>query len=291
MGLFCLESGAWIACAKSRFKVHESRLFRRLFHYLRPGDTIVTDRGFCSYWIIAELCARGVDVVMRIHQMRKIDFRSGERFGECDHLIVWKKPQRPRWMSKNLYATMPKELTLRETRLKAQRKGFRTQKIVLVSTFLDADEKSREDLGKLFLDRWRVELYFDDIKTTMGMDVLRSKSPELICRELLMHMIAYNLIRALAQRSGVDPNRASFKGIVDRVNVWSWVIWAAPTRGKAAKVVVALFETIAEDLVAKRPGRREPRVVKRRPKPHQYLTKPRKEMIEIPHRSKYRKAA
>jgi len=291
VGLFCLESGAWIASAKSHFKVHESRLFRRLFHYLRSGDTIVTDRGFCSFWIIAQLAARGVDVVMRIHQMRKIDFRSGKRLGETDHIVTWEKPQRPKWMSKSLYATMPKQLVLRETRLRAERKGFRTQKIVLVSTFLDPDQKSREDLGKLFLDRWRVELYFDDIKTTMGMDVLRTKSPELVCRELLMHMIAYNLIRALAQRSGVDPNRASFKGIVDRANVWSWVLWAAPTRRKAAKVAACLFETIAEDLVRERPGRREPRAVKRRPKPYQLLTKHRGEMIEIPHRSKYRKVA
>jgi hypothetical protein len=291
VGLFCLESGAWIACAKSHFKVHESRLFRRLFHYLRRGDTIVTDRGFCSFWAIADLGARGVDIVMRNHQRRKSDFRTGVRLGKDEHLVTWEKPQRAKWMSKKLYAAMPEQLVLRETRLKAERKGFRTQTIIVVSSFLDTEQKSREELAKLFLYRWRVELYFDDIKTTMGMDVLRTKSPELICRELLMHMIAYNLIRALALRSGIDPNRASFKGIVDRVNVWSWVLWAAPTRKKASSLAVALFETIADDPVTERPGRREPRAVKRRPKPHQYLTKHRKEMIEIPHRSKYRKAA
>lgn len=291
VGLFCLESGAWLSCAKSHFKVHESRLFRRLFHYLRRGDTIVTDRGFCSFWTIAELAQRGVDLVMRNHQMRKSDFRKGERLGKGDHLISWAKPQRAKWMSKRLYAAMPERLVLRETRLKAERKGFRTQEILLVSSFLKTEQKSKEELGKLFLKRWRVELYFDDIKTTMGMDVLHTRSPELICRELLMHMIAYNLMRALALRSGADPNRASFKGIVDRANVWSWVLWAAPTRSKASSLAAALLDTIAEDLVPERPGRREPRAVKRRPKPHQYLTKHRKKMVEIPHRSKYRKAA
>lgn len=291
VGLFCLESGAWIACAKSHFRIHESRLFRRLFHYLRRGDTIVTDRGFCSFWSIVELCMNGVDVVMRNHQMRKSDFRTGKRLSKNDHVVVWERPQRAKWMSKRLYAAMPKELVLREIRLKAERKGFRTQEIILVTSFLDPEQKSKEELGNLFLKRWRVELYFDDIKTTMGMDVLRTKSPELICRELLMHMIAYNLIRALALRSGAEPNRASFKGIVDRAKVWSWIIWAAPTRKKASTLATDLLDTIAEDLVPERPGRREPRAVKRRPKPFQYLTKHRKIMIEIPHRSKYRKAA
>ncbi len=291
VGLFCLDSGAWIACAKSHFRIHESRLFWRLFRHLRQGDTLISDRGFCSYWAAAELISRGIDFVMRNHQKRKSDFRRGTRLGQGDHRITWERPQRPAWMSKAQYDAMPRELVLRETRLKPVRKGFRTKEIIVVTSFLSPDDKSAEELGDYFLRRWQVELYFDDIKTSMGMDVLRTKSPALICRELLMHMIAYNLIRAQVLRSGADVQRVSFKGTVDRIASWAWVIWASPTRKTAGKLVAALLENIAADLVLLRPGRREPRVLKRRVRAYQYLTKPRREMVEIPHRSKYRKPA
>lgn len=291
VGLFCLDSGAWIACAKSHFRVHESRLLWRLFRHLRKGDTLITDRGFCSYWVSAELMRRGVNFVMRNHQKRKSDFRRGTRLGQADHLVTWERPQRPGWMSKIQYDAMPRELVLRETRLRTGRKGFRTTEIIVVTSFLAPERKSAEELGDYFLRRWQVELYFDDIKTSMGMDVLRTKSPALICRELLMHMIAYNLIRAQVLRSGADVRRVSFKGTVDRITSWAWIIWASPTRKRAGKLVAALLENIAADLVIHRPGRREPRVLKRRVRSYQYLSKPRHEMVEIPHRSKYRATA
>jgi hypothetical protein len=300
VGLFCLDSGAWIATAKSHIKVHESRLFARLFRYLRPGDTLVTDRGFCSYWAAAMLMARGVDFVMRNHQKRIVDFRQGKRIGKGDHCIVWNKPvRRPYWISKKQYEALPDHLVVRETRLPAPlRKGFRTTTITVVSSFVVAEDKTRAELADYFMRRWRVELYFDDIKTSQAMDVLRTKSPALVCRELLMHMIAYNLIRAVALNSIAQSThrvakleRVSYKGTADRLSSWCGAIWSAPTGKKAREMVHHMHATIAEDLVPERPGRREPRVIKRRPKNYQFMTKPRHEMMEIQHRNVYRKPA
>ncbi|CAN5295382.1 hypothetical protein BH23VER1_BH23VER1_20920 [soil metagenome] len=227
VGLLDLASGAWIAFSKCHTRVHESRLFRLLYRHLRAGDTVVTDRGFCAYWTMAELMAKGVDVVMRNHQMRRSDFRTGVRLGRRDHLIVWEKPQRPRWMDGATYAAMPDQIVLRETASKMGRDGFPTTDVILASTFLPVEEKSAQELGEIYLRRWRVELFFDDIKTTMAMGVLRTKSPSMVCRELLMHMIAYNLLRLAVAGSSGDPERTSFKGAADRVHVWAPQIMAA----------------------------------------------------------------
>ena len=303
VGLFCLDSGAWIATAKSHYRVHESRLLARLLRRFRPGDTLVADRAYCSYWMAATLMARGVDFVMRNHQHRKADFRKGKRLGKGDHCIVWEKPRtRPSWMSKIEYDALPDHLVVRETRLPRPKvKGYRTGEIVVVSSFIVPEEKSIEELGEYFLKRWRVELFFEDIKTSQQMEMLRTKCPPMICRELLMHMIAYNLIRAVALRSSPHAEgrldqkqileRVSYKGTADRLAAWSWAIWAAPSGKKAQALVNHLHETIAEDLVPERPGRREPRVLKRRPKNYQYMTKPRHRMREIPHRNVYRAPA
>lgn len=300
VGLFCLNSGAWIATAKSHFNVHESRLFTRLLRHLRKGDTLITDRGFCSYWAAATLTAMGVDFVMRNHQRRKADFRRGKRLGTNDHCIIWLRPKQcPSWMSKEQFEAMPAHLVLRETRLLSpDRNGFRTTSIVVVSTFVVAAGKTVAELADYFMRRWKVELYFDDIKTSQAMDVLRTKSPAMICRELLMHMIAYNLIRSVAYASVAQSadtvaklGRISYKGTADRIGTWCWAIWSAPTAKKARSMVDHMRATIAEDVVPERPGRREPRVKKRRPKNYQVMTKPRHEMMEIQHRNTYRKPA
>ena len=300
VGLFCLESGAWIATAKCHMKIHETRLFQRLFRHLRKGDTLLADRAYCSYWNVAKLSSKGVDFVMRNHQRRTVDFRKGKHLGKRDHCIIWSKPkQRARRMSKEEYDAYPDHLVVRETQLKApQRKGYRTEAIVIVTSFINPEEKTIDELGDYFLRRWKVEVYFGDIKTSQAMDVFRTMSPNLICRELLMHMIAYNLTRAVAQQSTAssatplaDCERVSFKGTADRIATWSWSIWAAPSAKKAEELGRQFRATIAADLVPERLGRREPRAKKRRPKNYPLLNKPRHEMVEIPHRNNYRASA
>ena len=291
LALFDLRSGAWLATTHSWRKFHDCRLWRRLFWRLRKGDTIIADRAFCSWFDLARLSARGVDVVVRLHQMRRADFRKGRRLGKNDHLVSWPKPQRPRWMSQPEYAALPAALTVREVRRHFESKGQRTTQLVIATTLLDAARHSAEAVAALYARRWRVELCFDDLKTTMHMEMLRTKSPAMICRELLMHMIAYNLLRAVMARAEVSVERASFKGTVDRLAIWSWAIWLAPTRRQASELTEELLASIRADEVSDRPDRHEPRAVKRRPKPHALLNVPRHSMKVTPHRSKYHKAA
>jgi hypothetical protein len=285
VGLFDLKTGAWIAVARGNKHDSEIRLVRRLFRRLRPGDTLVADRGFCSYSMICELMDRGIHVIFRNHQSRKTDFRKGMRLGKRDHLILIGRPKG------KAFAHLPEELVVREVTTNNSRPGYRTKNITLLTTILAVEEKTRDELGHIYLQRWRVELFFDDIKTTMNMEMLRTQSPEMVCRELLMHMIAYNLVRVLIARSGADHERASFKGTVDRLEVWGEAIWWAVGTAKAVRLVDALLKTVAEDEVPNRPGRQEPRVKKRRPKPYQILTEPRHQMKEIPHRNTYKKPA
>ena len=170
-------------------------------------------------------------------------------------------------------------------RSRREEKGFRTTTLILVTTLLDPATHPREASADLYARRWRVELFFDDIKTTLQMDRLRTKSPAMFQRELLLHMIAYNLLRRLIARSGGEAARTSFKGSVDRLQTWTWVIWSAPTARQAIRCVKHLLETIAAAEVPLRPGRREPRAVKRRPQSYQLLTRPRHLFHEVPHRA------
>jgi hypothetical protein len=291
LGLFDLRSGAWLATTHSSRKFHDAPLWRRLFWRLRPGDTVIVDRAFCGYFDLARLIARGVQVVVRLHQARKSDFRRGTRLGHRDHVVAWLKPQRPHWMSPREYDAMPAQITVREVHHQIAQKAQRTRELILVTTLLSAKKHPKAQVAELYARRWRVELCFDDLKTTMHMEMLRTKSPAAVCRELLMHMIAYNLLRAVIARAEVPAERASFKGTVDRLHTWSWPIWLAPSQREARSRVDDLLASIACDLVPERPGRREPRAVKRRPKPHALLNAPRHLYKEIPHREHYRKAA
>ena len=199
---------------------------RRLFHRLRRGDTLIVDRAFCSWFDIARLRAKGVDLVVRLHQARRADFRTGSRLGRSDHTIAWPTPVRPRAMDERTDAALPAFLLVREVRSRRERQGFRTTALILGTTLLDASTHPREAIADLYARRWRVErfrqaqgpepaegLFLDDLKTTLQMDRLRTKSPAMVQRELLLHMIAYNLLRRLIARSGGDPARASFKEI------------------------------------------------------------------------------
>ena len=162
--------------------------------------------------------------------------------------------------------------------------GFRTQKLVLVTTLLDAQTYSAEALGQLYFRRWAVELFFRDIKTTLGLDVLRCLTPAMVRKEIVMHAIAYNLIRALMQDIAhsyqVSAQRLSFKGTVDALRQWRKLFENARSQARTSCKLRRLFyESIATDQLLERPDRSEPRAVKRRPKNFRLLTKPRNEMI------------
>jgi hypothetical protein len=291
-GLFALGSGALLDYATSNQHVHESQLFRQMWPKLDRGDVILADRGFCSYGTMAALSLRGVDCVLRLHQMRKADFRHGRRLGKDDRFVVWQKPPKPpAGFSEEEFAALPETLPLRLIRLRVTCEGFRTRSVVLATTLLDTEAYPADDIRALYAERWGVEMHFHQIKTLMALDVLRCKSPDLIEKELAIHLIAYNLIRVLMQRSGhlhhVEIDRLSFKGTMDTARHFADVIHAASASPrKQQRLIDEMLTLIAGDLLPERPGRSEPRVKKRRPKNFQLLTKPRSKMGNLPHRNR-----
>lgn len=291
-GLFSLSSGGWLSHAVGTSRTHDMALSAALLNgYCEEGDVILGDRGYCAYWLMALLLNRGADAVLRLHQARSRDLRLGERLGPEDRLQVWRKPQRPPQctLSKEEYDALPDELSVRIVRLRLERRGQRTREVVLATTLVDPMSVSRSALGELYLRRWQVELNFDDIKTTLGMEHLACKSPAMIQRALRVFACAYNLIRGLmleaAVRCGVQLWRLSFKGSAGALTAWLGGVRGHTSRRRAQSLWEALLEIVAEDLIPHRPDRHEPRVVKRRPKSYQLLTKPRHQMKTSPHRN------
>jgi Transposase DDE domain len=257
----------------------ELGLYRQINGQLQPGDIALADRFFCNYWVIADSQRRGVDVVFRLHQTRKADFRRGRRLGPDDHIVTWPKSQRPDWMSPAEYAAMPKELKLREIRVRIKERNKRTRVLVIVTTLLDATTYPASALGDLFRQRWHAELDLRSIKTTMGMEMLRTKTPDMVRKEVGMHLLAYNLIRGVmaeaARGRDILPRELSFNGARQTVRAFEETHLYEPTA--IAADFPLLLELISQKRVGDRPDRCEPRAVKRRPKPYHLLTIPRAE--------------
>jgi len=293
VGLFDLVTGAWLAAATGPYRSSERNLCRKLWPHLKAGDTIVADSGFCCWFTLYLFSQRGVRVVMRKNTNRKPDPRA-KRLGRGDRLECWKKPPiRPKWLSLSAYDQMPESMLVRTVKVVADLGGgYRTTELHLASTVLDPTEMSAAGMGDIYLSRWKVELFIDDLKTSLGMAILTTRSPAMIRRELLVHIIAYNLLRVL-MKQGRESNASSpsFKGTLDRLNQWLPILLSTTSASTRKRLVEDLVELIAEDQVPHRPYRREPRAVKRRPKPHQLLNRPRHQMTEIPHRSRYKKPA
>jgi hypothetical protein len=291
-GVFSLATGVLLDYAKGNKHQHELRLLWRLLDQFRPDDLAVADRGFCSYVLLALLLRRRVWSLFRLHQRRPADLRKGQRLGKNDRLFTWlKPPQRPRWLPQSWWKKTPAELTVRIIRFQLRCPGYRPECVTLVTTLLDAQKYPAPDIAQLYARRWKIELWFRDIKTSMGMEVLRCKSPKMVHKEVEMFFIAYNLIRCLMAQAGaindVALDRMSFKGTVDSVRQFSLAIAQARSKRKQQQLIAQLLEVIARDEVPHRPNRREPRAVKRRPKAFPLLNKPRDQFKEIAHRNRY----
>ena len=254
----------------------ENSMLRTLHDSFVAGDVALVDRYFSGWFDLALLHQRGVDLVARKHQLRANDFRCGRRLGHDDHIVSWTKPQRPKWMSRECYATLPSELTLREVRIRVGQRGFRVKSLVVVTTLLDSEEFSAEAIADLYRLRWQAELNLRSLKTVLAMDQLRCKTPHRVRNELYMHLLGYNLIRKAmalaAAESGICPWQVSFKGTMQTLNAFLPLLCSCMPIADGCDTLLAC---IATHNVGDRPDRYEPRLVKRRPKPYKHLRKPR----------------
>jgi hypothetical protein len=264
-------------------KSGETALFRTLHDRLAPGDVVLADRYFCSYFEIALLQQRRADAVMRLHQRRRVDFRQGRRLGPCDHVVVWPKPARPAWMEAATYAALPATLSVRELRVAVTKRGFRTRQLLIATTLLDAVAVPRDELTALYRARWHAELDLRSIKQSLQMDHLRCKTPAMARKEVWAHLLVYNLIRATMAQAAlahhVLPRLLSFEGARQTLDAFRDVLQQA-TAEQLPGVVERLLAAIASHRVGGRPDRYEPRARKRRPKEYPLLKLPRRQARE-----------
>jgi hypothetical protein len=275
VGVISLAMGSLLDYAIAPYQgkqTGELALLRSILSCFFPGDILLADRYYCSYFLIALLQSMGVDAVFQQHASRKSDFRRGQRLGIKDHLVTWTKPARPDWMDEATYLAMPETLTVRE--IKAGGK-------VIVTTLVDPKQATRKELAKLYTQRWLVEVDLRSIKETLQMDVLRCKTPAMVRKEITVHFIAYNLIRSVmaqaAFRAGISPRTISFKGTLQTLNEFRNKIGLV-NEEMLPSVFEALINAVTGHRVGHRPGRSEPRAVKRRPKSHPRLTIPRSQV-------------
>ena len=256
----------------------ETALLRQLLDRFEQGDILLADRYFCSYFMIVLLMELGIDLVTRVHQRRAVDFRRGQRLGQGDHVIQWNRPDKPEWMDQQTYDRMPVSIAVREIHVHVGQPGFRTESFVVVTTLTDAAEYTKDDIAELYHCRWMAELDIRAIKIALGMDVLRCKTPEMVRKEMWTGLLAYNLIRQTmlqsARASGHSPRRLSFTAALQSIAA-SWLVIVLSDDSVAACLIEAELANLTAHPIGQRPGRVEPRAVKRRPKPHDLLTKPR----------------
>jgi hypothetical protein len=262
-------------------KTGEPALLRALLKSLSPDDIAVMDRIYCSFMMIALLHSQGTHVCARKHHARHTDFRRGKKLGKYDRLIEWTRPDRPKWMDKETYAQIPETLVLREIRYNIVEPGRRTKVIDVVTTLTDADEYTKEDIAELYSFRWNAELDIRSIKDSLNLGHVRCKSPEMVRREVWTTLLAYNLIRTTAAGAallhGKQPRHISFTGTCQYV-LASWMLMSCGLIDgeRLGAYCVTMLQQIAACEVANRPGRLEPRVVKKRPKPYKPMQKPRR---------------
>ena len=275
--LFCLACGALVAYQLGALEISERELWRGIWETLERGDVVLGDRGFCSLGEFWWLRRRGVDCVTRLNARRSARMLPVHRLGQDDWLVVWlKMKQPPKWFTPEQWAAVPPLLLVRQVTLSIPIKGFRTQQVTLATTLLDKKLWPAGELAELYRRRWQAELFIRDIKTTLGMETLSCKSPALARKELLMHLIAYNLIRSLiweaAAQRGVVAWRLSFKGALDTLRQWTPLLVGCE-RWARKRMMERFLAALGDHVLPDRPGRAEPRAIKTRPKNYPLLTK------------------
>jgi len=293
---FCLQTGALLSHRIGNHKSHELPLLRQQWSTFKSGDVFLGDKGFCSYYDVSKLKDQGVDSVITLARRTPVERSNAIKvLGKDDLLIYWPKPKRSKASSysEEELVALPEQLTLRQIKVTVRTPGFRVKTFYIVTTLTDVNRYPAEALAKLYYQRWEVELFFRDIKTTLGMDILRCKSPDMVQKEILMHLIVYNCIRQLmlraANQKNLSPRKISVKGSIQALRQWLPLLNKTGLKPFEQKRLMALlYDAIAGATLCDRPGRSEPRCVKRRPKPFQLMTAPRQVMRDILHQSQCR---
>jgi hypothetical protein len=283
VAVFGLGCGSVLGWALGRYRGKgqgETSLVLGLIDQFVAGEVMLADRYYSGFGIVARAAGRGVQYVGRAHAARRVDFRRGRRLGPADHVVTWAKPPvRPAGWDRADWAALPATRAVREVRVVVPIRGFRTQRYVVVTTLLDPVAYPPAALADLYRRRWSAELDLRALKVTLGMDVLRCQSPDLVRKEIGMHLLGYNLIRgvmaASARSVGRTPRTVSFAGTWSAIRGLAEVVCAAPADGWAI-----LLRVVRAERVGDRPNRVEPRVKKRRPKPHRLMQRPRQELRE-----------
>jgi len=265
----------------------ETNLLRQVYDTLRPGDVVLADALFDDYFIACELCMRGIDLVARA-QYERVRTRTAQSRPD-DDTIVWERPNKPRGMTGEKYRSYPEKLTMRQVAVDARDKNNRVKQFKVVTTILDVSIDGKQ-IGDLYERRWDGEVDIRSIKSTMQMDILRCKTPDMVHKEIWTHLLAYNLLRTVmavaANENDTEPRKVSFKGAKQALTAFAPKIEAARPEDRAS-LIDAMITTIAYHRVGDRPDRWEPRARKRRPKPGARLTQPRDIAKLEPNRSKW----
>lgn len=267
VGVTCLSSGALLNAAIGPFKGKggdEQTLVRSIQDTFDAGDILMGDAYYASYFFIADMQAKGVDILMEQYGARRkpTDFRKGKRLGPKDHIIEIEKSKiRPHWMSIEDYQLAPDSVFIRE---------FKARGKIMVTTMNCPKYASKNELKQLYKSRWNIELDIRHIKDSMGMEVLGCKTPEMAIKEMWVYFLAYNLIRFLMIKSAlladINPQTISFKHCMQL-----WLSWSQQATMLNQEQNKILFMLIAQRTVGNRPGRTEPRALKRRAKPYPLL--------------------
>ncbi|MBN3926209.1 IS4 family transposase [Nostoc sp. NMS4] len=280
--IFSLATGAAVALCIDVLNTHDIKLARQLYQFLNPLDILLGDRAFCAYADMVAIKKINCDAVFRKHQARKTSMRKGKIIGDCDKLVTWYKPKIcPKGLSQDEFDALPQTITVREIYYYIVIPGFRTERVSVITTLLDKATYSTLDIVGLYGKRWDVELDLRHLKTTLGMDVLRCKTPSMVRKEIYVYLLAYNLLRSLMWSAGntygTPPLRLSLQGTRHHLNNFIPQLLAAHNT-KRLEIYRTLLKVIVHKTVSDRPGRSEPRVRKRRPKAYPLMTKPRREL-------------
>ena len=300
-GVLDLDQGTLADYHLCRYETHDVNAAHALLGSFGAGDVVVADRAYCSFALIATLKhERGADSVMRLHQSRagKLDWRKGKRLSGDSRLVTWPRPKRGQRaaLSRSEWEGLPEGIEIRYVRVRSLSRDGKMRNIYIATTLTDTEKYTDEMVAGLYMERWKIEVKFRDIKTTLGLEAFNVKTPEMAAKTMRMVQIAYNLIKAIQSESIRGTAGAldgiGFRATVDVIAEYRGRVLELRDRPRLrARAIGQIEERIAERKLDIRPGRTEPRAMKLRPKGYQLLTEPRGEFAPINHRSKHRKSA